>query len=76
MWWVAGYLTAHNRNAPDTYNVLGAGSLPGVMLWLETYCRDNPQSQLAIGMDELTRELRAKRHRTIEEAGTALEPSR
>ncbi len=69
MGWVAGFLTAYNRQTPGTYDILGNADLASAMLWLENYCKAHPLSDLAGGMNVLTDEFYPRRHKTKEEAG-------
>jgi hypothetical protein len=67
--WVAGYISAYNLWAPDTYNILGNSHLPDAMRWLEAYCKANPQRDLPTAMSALVAELHPRRHRSAAEAG-------
>jgi hypothetical protein len=67
--WVAGYITAYNRQTPDTAEILGNTNLASVMLWLKNYCKAHPLDDLAGAMDVLTIELYPRRHKTRKEAG-------
>ena len=62
--WIAGYVTAYNAASPDTYNILGDSNVKSTMQWLDTWCKANPEGNLAGGMHALTQELHAKRHKT------------
>ena len=67
--WVTGYVTAYNALTPDTSNILGDTDVSSAMLWLQNYCKANPDSGLAEGMLALTAELYPRRHRA--QKGTA-----
>lgn len=67
--WFAGYITAFNRQTADTYNILAGTDLPGVRLWMENYCKQNPLKDIDDGMRQLTSELYPRRHRTARDAG-------
>jgi len=62
--WIAGYIAAYNRQTPDVYNITGSTDFDNVLLWMDKYCRENPLSNLATGMDDLTNELWPNRKRT------------
>ena len=67
--WVAGYISAYNLWAPDTYNILGNGDLLGAIRWLEDYCRAHPKRDLPSAMSALVAELHPRRHKSATEAG-------
>ena len=67
--WVAGYVTAYNGLAPDTYDILGKSDLNHAMLWMEDYCKAHPLENLANGMKVLMTVLYPKRTRTAKDAG-------
>jgi len=62
--WIAGYISAYNRQKLGVYNILGSTDIDSVLLWMDKYCRENPLSNLATGMDVLTNELWPNRKRT------------
>jgi len=64
IFWIGGYITAHNSHKPDVYNILGSTDMESVLLWMDKYCQDNPLNGLAVGMDVLTEELWPNRKRT------------
>jgi len=55
--WIAGYISAYNKQTPGVYNILGSTGIDSVILWMDKYCRENPLSNLTTGMDVLTNEL-------------------
>jgi len=61
-YWVAGYITAYNMRAPNTYSILGKGDLKTTLVWLDKYCKANPKSYLHQGMMALLPELYPKRY--------------
>lgn len=65
--WVAGYITAYNRQTPDTANILGNTSLQSAIQWVEKWCRASPKSNLSMAMNALTAEFHARRHKTAKE---------
>lgn len=66
--WVAGYLTAYNRQTPETVNILGDTTMEAAMEWLEQWCRANPKSSLDAALTGLTGSLYTRRHKTAKEA--------
>jgi hypothetical protein len=52
--WIAGYITGTNIYLPDTVDITGSTDLPGVMGWLDNWCRENPTRQFANAMNALT----------------------
>ncbi len=61
--WVAGYITAYNRQTPDTYSIRGQTDLEAMLLWLDNYCKEKPLGTFAYAMALLTNELHPKRIR-------------
>ncbi len=61
--WIFGYLTAYNRQTPDTYDIKGQTDTEAMLLWLENYCKKNPLDDFADAMELLTDELHPKRIR-------------
>jgi hypothetical protein len=61
--WVAGYISAYNSIAPDTFNIMGGSDLGGALLWLKNYCEKQPLSELGEAMQLLIKELQPKRKR-------------
>ncbi len=61
--WVAGYITAYNRQTPDTYSIRGQTDLSAMLLWLENYCKEKPLGTFAYAMALLTNKLHPKRIR-------------
>lgn len=45
VWWVSGWISAHNRLMADTFD-LADGNLEGLVRSVESYCRYNPNSNL------------------------------
>jgi hypothetical protein len=66
--WVAGYLTAYNRQTPDTVSILGKTDLNGALQWMENWCHTHPTETLGDAMRALTEEFHARRYRTAKEA--------
>ena len=67
--WMAGFISAFNSMAPDTFNILGSSDMKDVELWMENYCRRSPLKNVGKGMIELTNELYPRRYKTAKEAG-------
>lgn len=63
-YWVAGYITAYNMMARNTYSVLGKSDLNNTLSWLDNYCKANPQSALHQGLTDLLPTLYATRYQT------------
>ena len=61
--WIIGYLSAYNRQTPDTYHIMGQTDLPAILLWLENYCKRNPLEHFAKAVELLTDELHPRRIR-------------
>ena len=59
--WIFGYLTAYNRQTPDTWDIQGQIDLLGMLLWLENYCKQNPLVNFTRAMESLMDELHPKR---------------
>jgi len=43
--WLLGFATAFNIKDPDTADLLGGETAESAMIWIETYCRINPQQE-------------------------------
>lgn len=67
--WIAGYITAYNRQTPDTYNIMGIGEFEHVLRSVERYCKDHPLSHVGAAMEAVTADLYATRHQTRRQAG-------
>ncbi len=61
--WIFGYLTAYNRQTPDTWDIGGQTDISEILLWLENYCKRNPLDEFAEAMGSLTDELHPRRIR-------------
>ena len=35
--WIAGYITAYNRQTPDVYQILGSTDIESVYLWIDSF---------------------------------------
>ncbi len=67
--WIAGYITAFNRQTQDTYDVLGITDFEAAMRFIDGYCKAHPMDNLTTAMEALTEDLYPKRHRTRRQAG-------
>lgn len=65
--WVAGYLTAYNTMAADTYSIMGGSDLDAAMLWVANWCMTHPSRQLSNAMEALTAAFHPHRQRTAKE---------
>jgi hypothetical protein len=45
--WIGGYLTASNLHSPDTYDLASSTDMPGILEWLDDWCRSNPTGRFA-----------------------------
>jgi hypothetical protein len=59
--WVMGYVTAFNKQTPDTYDIMGKTSTDKLMSRLEKFCSAKPQHTLSQGMEAITQELHPQR---------------
>ncbi len=65
--WIAGYITAYNKQTPNVFHIMGSTDLESVELWMEKYCQENPLKDLSNGMRALTDELWPNRKRTADD---------
>jgi len=61
--WIFGYLTAYNRQTPDTWSIEGQTDTSAILLWLENYCKQNSFVDFTEAMVLLTDELHPRRIR-------------
>jgi hypothetical protein len=66
--WIGGYITAYNRQTPDTLSILGDGDLKVAMRWVSKWCEANPKSSMGAAMLALTHDFHPRRYRTAKEA--------
>ena len=52
-----GYMTGINRLASGTYDIAGKKNTKTLMVWLEKYCRENPDDSFDQALYRLTLEL-------------------
>ncbi len=62
--WTAGYVTAMNRAAPETFEVLGQRDLYAVVDWLASYCEKHRDQPYATAVDALVKDLFPERRKT------------
>jgi hypothetical protein len=67
--WVAGYLSAYNRQTPQTYDITGLSDFEQVLRRVERFCKDNQFADVGEAMAAITEELHATRHQTKRQAG-------
>ena len=67
--WIAGYLTAFNRQTPETYDILGLMEFEAALRFIDGFCKAHPLDNLAAAMESLTEDLYPRRHRTRRQAG-------
>jgi len=67
--WIAGYLTAFNRQTPATYDILGLSDFEAALRFIDGHCKANPLDNLATAMEALTENLHPLRHQTRRQAG-------
>ncbi len=67
--WVAGYITAFNRQTPETYDILGITDFEAALNLIDGYCKANPLHNLTKAMEAFTEDLYPKRHLTRRQAG-------
>jgi hypothetical protein len=58
-----GYFTGVNRYLSNTKNIKGNTDMPGVMAYIEKYCKENPLKDYFDAVDAVQLELYAKRTR-------------
>ncbi len=66
--WIAGWLTAYNRAADDTYDITGKLTVEGVFAWVDEYCEKNPDKHTYVAMQQFRDDHMATRYRTKEDA--------
>ena len=67
--WIAGYVSAFNRQTPDTYDIVGVSKFEQVLQSVERFCKENPLSDVAAAMEAVTTDLYPARHQTRRQAG-------
>ena len=67
--WVAGYITAFNRQTPETYDILGLTDFEAALSFIDGYCKAHPLDNLTKAMESLTEDLYPRRHHTRRQAG-------
>jgi len=67
--WIAGYITAYNRQTPDTYDITGIADFEQVVLSVERFCKASPFADLSAAMEAVTEQLHPTRYQTKRQAG-------
>ena len=67
--WIAGYLTAFNRQTPETYDILGLTDFEAALRFIDGHCKAHPLDNLTKAMESLTEDLYPRRHQTRRQAG-------
>ena len=62
--WISGYISAYNRQTPDTYDIANGRPSPEFIPWIDRWCQSNPDKSLGTAMETLTSELAPKRRRS------------
>jgi hypothetical protein len=62
--WVSGYISAYNRQTPDTYDIANGQDSSNFLLWLDLWCQSYPDASLGAGMEKLTSKLATHRRRS------------
>jgi hypothetical protein len=60
--WLAGNLTAYNREVKGTYSILGGTPFTESFAWAVQYCHDHPDRIYAAAADELVARLKPHRY--------------
>lgn len=63
VWWLSGWISAHNRLLPDTFD-LAHGNMEAMVKSVETYCKFNPSSNLGEAGVVLVNTLQPSRQKT------------
>lgn len=72
--WVSGYVTAYNRQTPNTYDIMSGRGSSEVIPWLDQWCKLNPSKTLSKAMEALTMDLFSKRQQTRLETSQPKKP--
>ena len=62
--WIEGFISAHNKYAQDTYDVLSFESLELLMLVIQDHCQSHPQDRLYQVVDAIINQLNPERLKT------------
>lgn len=44
--WFMGFITAYNWLQPDTFDISTQYNSTGLLIWLDYYCKENPESRI------------------------------
>ena len=67
--WIAGYITAFNRQTPETYDITGITEFEQVLHAIEQFCKANPLADVGAAMEAVTDQLQPTRYQTKRQAG-------
>jgi hypothetical protein len=67
--WIFGYVTAYNRQTPDTVDIRGGTEIDGILLWLDNWCKENPSKDMSDAMEAFTNEMHPRRDRKLRYQG-------
>ena len=59
--YIKGFITAYNIFTEDTYSITGVMKEKDVILWINTYCEENPMSSLETAITNFTFDVYDKR---------------
>lgn len=62
VWWLSGWISAHNRLLPDTFD-LANGNMEAMVKQVETFCKFNPSSNLGEAGVTLVNQLQPHRQK-------------
>lgn len=62
--WLLGYISAYNKQTPDTYDIRGGKELDALLVWLENYCKQHRLEEFGKAVNALVVELYPTRART------------
>jgi hypothetical protein len=63
--WLAGNLTAYNRDTKNTYSILGNTQFNDAMVWAVNYCKEHPTDIFAAAADAYVRTMTPRRLRSM-----------
>ena len=59
--WVEGFITAYNRNAPDTFDITSFESTELLLSVMQNHCKDHPEDRLYPVLNSMLAQLHADR---------------
>jgi len=66
--YIKGFITAYNIFTEDTYSITGIMKEKDVILWISSYCEENPMSSLETAITNFTFEVYDKRMKSARPA--------